>query len=124
MVYKSGFTLVRKSRTPIKMPTHRDMFYKKHGLDKSKSYSISELATISGVPKRILEEVYKRGLGAYSTNLPSVRLKGTFEKNPDVTQFGKEARLSAPQWGFSRIFSFLNKGKTYYTADADLAKKL
>lgn len=106
------------------MPTHRDMFYKKHGLDKSKSYSISELATISGVPKSILDEVYKRGIGAYNTNLASVRLKGTFEKNPDTTKFGKEARLSPQQWGMARIFSFLNKGKTFTTADADLARKL
>ena len=97
------------------MPTHRDMVFKRYGLDKAKSYSISELATISGIPKRILDEVYRRGLGAHG-NLASVRLKGTFEKNPDTIRFPKEARLSAPQWGSARLFSFINRGKTFYTA--------
>ena len=107
-----------------KMPTHRDMVFKRFGLDKSKSYSIPELAKISGIPKRILDEVYKRGMGAHQTNLESVRLKGSFEKNPDISRFPEEARLSPQQWAMARVFSFLNKGKTYKTADADLAKQL
>jgi hypothetical protein len=103
------------------MVTHRDMVYKKYGLDKSKSYSIAEWAKITGIPKRILDEVYRRGLGAHSSNLASVRLKD-FTKNPDTRTFGKDDRLSAPQWASARLMSFINKGKTFKTADSDLAK--
>jgi hypothetical protein len=31
--------------------------------------------------------------------------------------------MSAEQWGMARVYSFLNKGKTYETTDADLAKR-
>src|SRR5210317_639195 len=57
----------------------------------------------SGVPYGILKQVYDRGMAAW---------KGGHR--PGATQ---------QQWAYARINSFLTKGKTYYTADADLAKK-
>jgi len=36
---------------------------------------------------------------------------------------GHRPGATQQQWAYARINSFLTKGKTYYTADADLAKK-
>ena len=104
--------------------THRERYLKRVGLDPSKSYSIPELSKVSGVPVKILEAVYSRGMGAAKSNLASVRLKSDFSKNPDTTAFPKSARLSPQQWAQARVYSFLDKGTTFYTADADLARKL
>lgn len=105
------------------METHREAYLRKKGLDPTKSYSIEELAKISGVKKNILDEIAKRGRGAHSTHIRSVRIQDSFKKNPDLRRFPASKRLSAEQWAYARIFSFLNKGTTYFTADADLAKK-
>lgn len=105
------------------MPTHRDQVFKKLGFKKDYSPSMEELAQKSGVPIKALQEVYQRGLNAYSHNLSSVRLKKDFSKNPNTTKYPASARLSAPQWGFARIYSFLNHGTTYKTTDSDIAKK-
>ncbi len=103
--------------------THRYNFYKKHGLDPKDSFSIEEIAEIAKVPKEALLESYSRGRGAWSSNLASVRLKSSFMKNPDTKKYPRSERLSAHQWGIARIFSLLDKGRTYYTADADIVKK-
>ena len=105
------------------MPTHRDAFFKKHDIPKDKSLSIEEIARIAKVPVAALREVYKRGEGAWGNNLASVRLAGSYAKNPDTKRYGRGDRLSASQWAFARIYSFLNKGKTYKTADKDIAEK-
>ena len=57
----------------------------------------------SGVPYGILKKVYDRGMAAW---------KG-----------GHRPGTTPQQWAFARVNSFITKGKTYYTADADLAKK-
>ena len=62
----------------------------------------------TGIPMRILNQVFDRGYGAYKTNPKSVR--------PSVK--------SPEQWGMGRVYSFIMKGKTYRTADKDLADKL
>jgi hypothetical protein len=103
--------------------THRDSVLKKLGLSKDGHYSLMQLSTFSGVPLSILERVYSRGLGAAASNPQSVRIRGTFVKNPDMKRFPRSARLSAPQWAMARVYSFLDKGRTYYTADADLARE-
>jgi hypothetical protein len=61
--------------------THRIQFLRRHGLDTNKSYGLSALAKVSGVRRSHLQKVYNRGVGAYKTNLKSVRLKGSFKKN-------------------------------------------
>jgi hypothetical protein len=103
--------------------THRYNFYKKHDLDPKDSFSIEEIAEIAKVPVEALNEIASRGRGAWSSNLASVRLKGSFMKNPNTKKFPRSERLSAHQWGVARIFSLLDKGRTYYTADADIVKK-
>jgi hypothetical protein len=103
--------------------THRYNFYKKHNLDTKDSLSIEEIAEIANVPVEALKEIEERGRGAWSSNVASVRLKDTFMKNPDTSKYPRSMRLSASQWAFARIFSVLDKGKAYYTADADIVKK-
>jgi hypothetical protein len=104
------------------MATNRLQYLRKMRLE-DKSYSIEELSKISGVPVAGLRSVYRRGLGAHASNLESVRLKGSYAKNPDTRKFPAALRLSAPQWGMARVYSFLNRGQTYKTADADIARK-
>ena len=57
----------------------------------------------SGIPYGILKQVYNRGMAAW---------KG-----------GHRPGTAPQQWAFARVNSFITKGKAYYTADADLAKK-
>ena len=65
--------------------------------------SLKQKSVASGVPLSIIKKVYNRGLAAWRTG-----------HRPGATQ---------QQWGYARVHSFLLKGKTYHTADADLAKE-
>lgn len=103
------------------MPTNKQRFLKKHGLDKDTTLSIAEMAKLSGFPVKALKEVEKKGYGAYETNPTSVRMKGTFEKNIDAPMSQK---LSASQWAIARVYAFLMKTKkVFYGADKDIAEK-
>jgi len=99
--------------------TNRDKFIKKYNLNPDDGYNILDIAKITGIKKSILQKVYNRGVGAWKTNPSSVRmLDGT--KNYSTSYAGK---MSKEQWGASRLFSFVMKGKTYKTTDSDLAKE-
>lgn len=101
--------------------TYREQFLKAFELPKDTSLSLAEIAKLSGIPKRILQQVYNRGTGAWKNSLSSVRLKKDFSKNPDTRRFPRSARLSKEAWSFGRVYSFVMGGKTWRTADADLA---
>lgn len=88
------------------------------------SFSVEELARIFDLPEEALQEVYNRGVGAWKTNPQSVRLKKDFSKNPNMGKYPRSARLTKEQWGMARLFSFLDRGKTYHTADADIAQEI
>ena len=98
------------------MPTHRDNVYRKYKLDKEKTYTLAELAEITGIPLASLKEVEKRGRGAYATNPESVRMKGTFKKGVDAPMSEK---LSINQWARARVFSFIDGSKKH---DTDLRR--
>ena len=87
------------------------------------SLSLDDLALFSGVPRAALQEVFNRGVGAWKTNISSVRLKSDFSKNPDTEIYPRSARLGKEQWAYARVYSFLNKGRTFQTADADISRK-
>ncbi len=87
------------------MATFRQKFLKKFKVE-NKGYSLNELSKISGISKSILQKVYNRGIGAYKTNIQSVRLKGSFKKDPKAP---KSARLSKEQWAFARVYGFIMK---------------
>jgi hypothetical protein len=102
--------------------THRQSVLKVLGLPKDTTLSIEELAEHTDLPVEALQEVYNRGVGAWKTNPESVRLKD-FSKNYNLSQYPRSARLGKEQWGMARVYSFVDKGKTFHTADADIAKK-
>jgi hypothetical protein len=85
------------------MTTNKQKFnlkYKSNGKD--------DISKKTGIPMKILDEVYDRGIGAFKTNRAAVR--------PNVK--------SKEQWAMARVYAFVMKGKTYRTADKDLADKL
>ena len=102
-------------------PTHRTNVLRRLGLPLKSSPSIEELAEMTGVALEDLKAVYDRGRGAWKTNISSVRLKKDFSKNPNMAKYPRSARLSAEQWGMGRVYSFLDKGRTFTTGDEDIA---
>ena len=105
------------------METHRMRVLRRFGLSPDKHYSLAELSKYSHIPVAALQEVYNRGTGAWKNNIASVRLKKDFSKNANVGAYPRSARLSKAQWSYARCYSFIDKGKTYHTADADIARK-
>ena len=83
--------------------THKNQFNKRHGFDKDESHSLQELAKISKKKLSVLKEVFNRGVGAYKTNPSSVR--------PQVK--------SPEQWGYARVYAFLNKIEKNIKLDQD-----
>lgn len=65
--------------------------------------SIPEIAKKTGIPAKTLRTVYNRGMAAWRT--------------------GHRPGASAHAWGMARVHSFVLHGKTYRTADSDLAKE-
>ena len=66
--------------------------------------SLPDIAKATGISKGILQEVYDRGMAAWRT--------------------GHRPGASQQAWGMARVHSFVMKGKTWKTADADLARKV
>jgi hypothetical protein len=95
------------------MKTHREQVLERHGME-DRGYSIPELSKLFGYSEDVLYQVYRRGLGAYSSNPLSVRMKGSYKKNVKAPMSQK---LSAPQWAQARVWSFLNNSKKH---DLDL----
>lgn len=77
--------------------TYTQKFRKKYGQNVK---SLPEISKATGVPLKIIQTVYNRGLAAWRT--------------------GHRPGASPQAWGYARVHSFIMKGKTYYTADADL----
>ena len=88
--------------------TNKQKFNKKYKQPINTANGKDDIVRLTGIPKKILDEVYDRGIGAYKTNPKSVR--------PNVK--------SKEQWAMARVYAFVMKGKTYKTADKDLADKL
>jgi hypothetical protein len=101
------------------MPTHRENVLRNLGLPKDTSFSVSELARVIKVPAEALQEVYNRGIGAWKSNPASVRLLSG-EKNYSTSRAGK---MSKEQWAMARVYSFVDRGKTFRTTDADIARR-
>ena len=67
------------------------------------AHSLEEKARVTGVPIAFVRQVYNRGLAAWRGG-----------HRPGATQ---------QQWGYARVHSFLLKGKTFWTADADIVRE-
>ena len=91
--------------------TYKTKFNKKYEYDKDEEHSLNDIKKITGIPKRYLQEIYNRGIGAYKTNPESVR--------PMVT--------SKEQWAMARVYAFIvksHKGMKYKPQDLDIYEKI
>ena len=84
--------------------THRLNVIKKFGLE-DKPHNLEELAKVSKIPVKTLQEVYNRGIGAYKTNPQSVRMKGSFEKGVNAPM---SMKLSKEMWAMARVYSYID----------------
>ena len=100
--------------------TNREDFLKKNDLPLTTSLSLPEIAKLSKMPLKALRQVYSKGLGAYYSNPESVRVQGTFKKDPDAPL---SVKLSPQQWATARVFAFVQKtDKVFYGADRRIAE--
>jgi hypothetical protein len=84
------------------------VFKRNHGIPIDQSLSLKEIAKLSGMPVKALQEVYDKGMGAYHNNPSSVK--------PMVT--------SPQMWALGRVYSFVMKRKTTFgKADKHIATK-
>ena len=72
-------------------------------VSESADSSISAKAKKSGISVGTLRKVYKRGVAAWNS--------------------GHRPGTTPQQWGHARVNSYINKGKTYHTADKDLREE-
>ena len=102
--------------------TNKNKFNAKYGFPKDDGHSKAEIVRLTGIPKRILDKVYYRGVGARKSNPTSVRSATTGKKGGGTSLKGK---MSAAQWGYGRIYSFIMKQEgTWKKADKDLADEV
>tara|TARA_R100001443_G_C3355184_1_gene177760 strand:- start:1317 stop:1649 length:333 start_codon:yes stop_codon:yes gene_type:complete len=104
------------------MVSNKNKFNKKYGFKRDAPHSKAEISRLTGIPVRILDKVYYRGKGAHKSNPQSVRSVSDGKKRGGKSLKGK---MSAEQWGFARIYSFVMKQKgTWSGADKDLADEV
>ena len=104
------------------MLTNKNRYNAKYGFPKDASHSKAALVKTTGIPKRILDKVYYREVGARKSNPQSVRSASTGKKVGGKSLGGK---MSASQWGYGRVYSFVMKQQgTWKKADKDLADEV
>ena len=62
--------------------------------------SLKDISKATKIPLKTLETIYNRGLAAWRT--------------------GHRPGASPQAWGYARVHSYVMKGKTYHTANANL----
>ena len=78
---------------------------------------VINMARICMMPLRM---VYNKGLGAYHTNPESVRVQGSFKKDPSAPL---SVKLSPQQWAMARVYAFVMKTpKVFRGADKHIAE--
>jgi len=104
------------------MPTNKEKYNAKYKFPKGTPHSKRDISKKTGIPVRILDDVFDRGVGARKTNPQSVRSATTGKKVGGKSLRGK---MSAEQWGQARVYSFVMKQPgTWGKADKDLAEKV
>jgi len=100
--------------------TNKNKFNIKYKQPKDQANSKRDISKLTGIPIKILDEVYDRGLMAHKNNPQSVRsLSGK-----KIGGKSLKGKMSAQQWSMARVYAFVMKGKTWQTADSDLADKV
>ena len=99
------------------MSSYKQKYNKKYNFNLNESHNINDISKTTKIKKSILQKVFNRGVGAWKNNIESVRLKSG-KKDYSITDRNK--KMSAEQWAYARIYSFIMGGKTSKTADKDL----
>ena len=104
------------------MPTtHKKNFLKKYGLPEDTSLSLEDISHLTDIPIAALQIIWNRGIGAWKSSIDRVRLEdGT--KNPDTKKYPRKTRMSKERLDGARVYSFVMNGKTFETADRDVAE--
>jgi len=98
--------------------TNKMKYNKKYGFKAGTAHGKNDISKKTGIPMRILNAVYDRGMAAHKNNPTSVR-------NVKGVKGGGGKKMSAQQWGQSRVYSFVMKAPgTWGKADKDLADKV
>jgi len=100
--------------------TYKQQFNKKYNQPLNQPNSLNDIQRLTGIKKRILQEVYNRGVGAWKNNIESVRLKSG---KKDYSVKDRSKKMSKERWAMARVYSFIGGGKTQKTTDADLWKQ-
>ena len=102
------------------MVTNKQKFNKKYKQPLNTPNGKDDIVRLTGIPKKILDDVKDRGLMAHKNNPQSVRsLSGK-----KIGGKSLKGKMSANAWAMSRIYSFVVKGPSWKTSDADLANKV
>ena len=100
--------------------THRQSFLRKHNIPYDVPLSIHHISKLSKVPVAALQEVYNRGIGAWKSSAKGIRNEETGQKDYSASREGK---MGKEQWAMARVYSFVDKGKTWHTTDSDIVKE-
>ncbi len=103
------------------MSSYKEKYNIKYGFKKGESHDLNSISKKTKIKKSILQQVYNRGVGAWKTNIASVRLKSG---KKDFSVLDRSKKMSKEQWAQSRVYSFVMGGKTSKTADKDLYDKI
>ena len=90
-------------KTDIGVKTRKSSYTKDWQAKFPAAHSLQDKSTVTGVPLKYIMESYNRGLAAWRTG-----------HRPGATE---------QQWGYARVHSFLLCGKTFHTADSDIARR-
>ena len=71
-----------------------------------------------------LKEIAKKASDYYGAEIDWQILREPFERGMGAWKTGHRPGANIFQWAYPRVYSFLLGGKTYFTADADIAEKL
>jgi hypothetical protein len=83
---------------------HKKDFLKLYGLPEDTSLSIEDISSLTNIPAEALYIVYNRGISALEVN----------NKNSNIKE----------RWAAVRVYSFVMMGKTWETADHDIAEQI
>jgi len=100
--------------------TNKQKYNKKYKFKPNSSHSLNAISKKTGVDRKIIQEVYNRGTGAWKGNIASVRVAATGKKDAKAP---RRVKMTKQQWSVARVYSFVMGGTTQKTADADLWKR-
>tara|TARA_Y100001937_G_scaffold103456_1_gene142671 strand:+ start:226 stop:561 length:336 start_codon:yes stop_codon:yes gene_type:complete len=101
------------------MSSHKEKFNRKFKQPEGTSNSLTKIAKLTGIPRARLQKIYNKGIGAWKTNVASVRLKSG-AKAPSAP---RSAKMGKQQWAMARVYSAVTGGKAAKVDKNELAGK-